>query len=241
LRLSQPCLAVRRWLMATPYLRLGNSRSLAAQRHAVSCGPMASRALGCRLAFPSIRACLLAGAECAVPSRLRSGMQSSGAANSSSPSRMKRHRGRCSRLLSAIALQQAINRATFALWRSRISSCSAAGSARVPIPCARHPKRAKSGSFNSHKIHLDRDYAETVEGYPDLVVNGGLTTLLLCEAVRRECGFDPHAYTVRNRSPLFCGSPITIFVAEEGNEVRAAACDPDGAVAAEMEISRDGV
>lgn len=96
-------------------------------------------------------------------------------------------------------------------------------------------------SFNSHKIHLDRDYADTIEGYPNLVVNGGLTTLLLCEVVRRECGFDPDTYTVRNRSPLFCGSPMTIFVAEKGNDVRAVACDPDGAVAAEMEISRDGV
>ncbi|MCP6135008.1 hypothetical protein NL393_38110, partial [Klebsiella pneumoniae] len=38
--------------------------------------------------------------------------------------------------------------------------------------------------FNSHKIHLDRDYARTVEGFPDLVVNGGLTALLLTEYLR---------------------------------------------------------
>ena len=33
--------------------------------------------------------------------------------------------------------------------------------------------------FNSHRIHIDRSYARDVEGFPDLVVNGGLATLLL--------------------------------------------------------------
>ena len=43
--------------------------------------------------------------------------------------------------------------------------------------------------FNSHKIHLDKDYTRDVEGLPDLVVNGGLATLLLTEFIRN--GFRP--------------------------------------------------
>jgi hypothetical protein len=40
--------------------------------------------------------------------------------------------------------------------------------------------------FNSHKIHLDRNFARETEGFPDLVVNGGLATLLLTEFLRLE-------------------------------------------------------
>ena len=40
--------------------------------------------------------------------------------------------------------------------------------------------------FNSHKIHLDRNYTQQVEGLPDLVVNGGLATLLMTEFLRKE-------------------------------------------------------
>ena len=39
--------------------------------------------------------------------------------------------------------------------------------------------------FNGHRIHYDADYARDVEGYPALVVNGGVTTLFLLEAALR--------------------------------------------------------
>lgn len=96
-------------------------------------------------------------------------------------------------------------------------------------------------SFNSHKIHLDRRYAEDVEGYPHLLVNGGLTTLLICEAARTSLGLQIAAYTVRNRAPLFCDQPISIFVDDAAEAGRLFACGPDGAIAAEMEISRHGI
>jgi hypothetical protein len=40
--------------------------------------------------------------------------------------------------------------------------------------------------FNSHKIHIDRAWAREVEGLPDLVVNGGLVSLLLTEFLRKD-------------------------------------------------------
>lgn len=64
--------------------------------------------------------------------------------------------------------------------------------------------------FNSHKIHLDRDYARTVEGLPDLVVNGGLSTLLLTEFMQTELGVVPTELTVKHIAPLFCNRPLTL-------------------------------
>lgn len=64
--------------------------------------------------------------------------------------------------------------------------------------------------FNSHKIHLDRDYARTVEGLPDLVVNGGLATLLLTEFIRTELGLALTDITVKHTAPLYCGRPLTL-------------------------------
>jgi 3-methylfumaryl-CoA hydratase len=40
-------------------------------------------------------------------------------------------------------------------------------------------------TFNSHRIHYDRPYAMSVEGYPALVVHGPLIATLLVDLVRR--------------------------------------------------------
>jgi 3-methylfumaryl-CoA hydratase len=69
--------------------------------------------------------------------------------------------------------------------------------------------------FNSHKIHLDKDYARNIEGLPDLVVNGGLTTLLLTEFMRKDLGLEIKDIKVKHIAPLFCGQTMTI-IAEPG-------------------------
>ena len=61
-------------------------------------------------------------------------------------------------------------------------------------------------AFNGHRIHYDADYTRDVEGYPALVVNGGVTTLFLLEAVlRRHPGAQVLATDTRTLKPLFCG------------------------------------
>ncbi|MET0163680.1 MAG: hypothetical protein ABW318_01590 [Vicinamibacterales bacterium] len=70
--------------------------------------------------------------------------------------------------------------------------------------------------FNSHKIHIDKSYARDVEGFPDLVVNGGLTTLLLTEFLRKDLCLVPAALKVRHVAPLFCGRPITLAAQRDG-------------------------
>jgi 3-methylfumaryl-CoA hydratase len=64
--------------------------------------------------------------------------------------------------------------------------------------------------FNSHKIHLDRDYARNVEGLPDLVVNGGLATLLLTEFMRIDLGLEITELKVKHIAPLFCNRKMTL-------------------------------
>jgi 3-methylfumaryl-CoA hydratase len=39
-------------------------------------------------------------------------------------------------------------------------------------------------TYNAHRIHYDRDYAQTVEGYPGLVTHGPLQVLAVTEALR---------------------------------------------------------
>lgn len=64
--------------------------------------------------------------------------------------------------------------------------------------------------FNSHKIHLDKEYARNEEGLPDLVVNGGLTTLLLTEFLRTDLGLEINDIKVKHIAPLYCGQKMTI-------------------------------
>lgn len=90
--------------------------------------------------------------------------------------------------------------------------------------------------FNSHRIHIDRSYARQVEGYPDLVVNGGLATLLLTEFARTELQWTPSAVRVRHLKPLFCRYPITFVASENGNRCVLKALNEKNAVAVEMEI-----
>ncbi|WP_175687353.1 MaoC/PaaZ C-terminal domain-containing protein [Burkholderia multivorans] len=90
--------------------------------------------------------------------------------------------------------------------------------------------------FNSHKIHIDRAHAREVEGFPDLVVNGGLTTLLLTEFARNELGLDLQSFKMKHVAPLFCGRELTLAAEREGGQWRMKAYDEAGTVAAEMEV-----
>lgn len=90
--------------------------------------------------------------------------------------------------------------------------------------------------FNSHKIHLDKAHAREVEGFPDLVVNGGLTTLLLTEFLRRDLGVTAAALKVRYVAPLFCGRPITLAADRNGDGWQARAFDDRNRLAVTMEV-----
>jgi 3-methylfumaryl-CoA hydratase len=66
-------------------------------------------------------------------------------------------------------------------------------------------------TFNSHRIHYDRTWAVDVEGYPDLVVHGPLTSTLLIDFARdSNPGRAFRAYTTQARAPLFVGAPFEL-------------------------------
>jgi 3-methylfumaryl-CoA hydratase len=91
--------------------------------------------------------------------------------------------------------------------------------------------------FNSHKIHLDRDYAKNVEGLPDLVVNGGLATLLLTEFIRIELGLEVNDIKVKHIAPLFCGQPMTLTAEQSDTNWQLKIFDNNNTVAVEMEAN----
>jgi 3-methylfumaryl-CoA hydratase len=94
-------------------------------------------------------------------------------------------------------------------------------------------------TFNAHRIHYDAGYAREKEGYPDLVVNGGLTTSLLWELARSRTGREIESSASRNVKALFVGRPVTLSGRADGGQVRVWALDADGALAldAELEMS----
>lgn len=73
--------------------------------------------------------------------------------------------------------------------------------------------RYSAVTFNGHRIHYDPAYATSVEGYPGLIVNGGLTALLLLELGKEALGRPLAGLQVRNRRPLICGRPARLCAA----------------------------
>jgi len=95
-------------------------------------------------------------------------------------------------------------------------------------------------TFNAHRIHYDAAYTREKEGYPGLVVNGGLTTLLLWEFAAHRSGKVIRTSSSRNVKALFVGRPMTLCGRMiEDDKARAWALDADGdlAIDAELELA----
>jgi len=93
--------------------------------------------------------------------------------------------------------------------------------------------RFSAVTFNSHRIHYDRDYATGVEGYPGLVVHGPLTAMLLAASASRHLGKPLGSFSYRASSPFFVDQPVRI----DGH----LAASPDGETATMTATRLDGV
>ncbi|MFC7543440.1 hypothetical protein ACFQU2_33740 [Siccirubricoccus deserti] len=142
-------------------------------------------------------------------------------------------------------------RAANAWWRSRIWSTAPRRRRAPPPPSRRCPNcpRRRSVSFtpdtrllfrysavtnNGHRIHYDADYARSEEGYPALVVNGGITTTKLSELAKRHLPGPLRSITTRAGRPLFVGRPVTLAAhVEAPGKVRLWALDDSGRLAFE--------
>lgn len=65
-------------------------------------------------------------------------------------------------------------------------------------------------TFNGHRIHYDHPYVTKTEGYPALVMNGGLTTLLVYELARANAKTALKSISSRNVRPMFANRPISV-------------------------------
>jgi 3-methylfumaryl-CoA hydratase len=92
-------------------------------------------------------------------------------------------------------------------------------------------------TFNAHRIHYDLTYAREIEGYPVLVMNGGLTALLLVETARPHLPRPIAAYAARAESPLFIGTRATFSGRLAGREASLWASGPDSGLAYRIDMT----
>lgn len=97
-------------------------------------------------------------------------------------------------------------------------------------------------TFNGHRIHYDETYVREVEGYPERVVNGGLTAILLMEMARAQRPGACREFQITNRGALYVNRPITLLGLPDGDPETAGsaqlwAVDDTGAVASKGSLS----
>lgn len=91
--------------------------------------------------------------------------------------------------------------------------------------------RYSADTFNGHRIHYDRTYANEQEGYPALVVHGPLTATLLIDLLRRSLpGESIASFSFKAVNPLFDSAPFSIYAARTPGStvVKLWAANPDG-------------
>lgn len=96
--------------------------------------------------------------------------------------------------------------------------------------------RFSSAVFNSHRIHYDLKYASEVEGYPELVVNGSISALFLCEYCRQVTGWDLRKIRTRNLAPLYANSPVRLCFGNVSGQPLLWVENAGGRITAEIDI-----
>ena len=94
-----------------------------------------------------------------------------------------------------------------------------------------------AGISPCHRIALDRDCARQVEGHPDLVVNGGLVSLLATEFLRTDLRLALVWLSARYLALLHVNRPMASLAVVAGGTGRILILDSNGIVAAEMTVT----
>ena len=102
---------------------------------------------------------------------------------------------------------------------------------KIVTPDPRLLFRFSALTFNAHRIHYDRPYATSEEGYPGLVVHGPLTAVLLMELVRHHAARPVSKFSFRGLAPLFDLAPFRLVGIPDDDRVSLEAHGPDGSVA----------
>ncbi|MET9217300.1 hypothetical protein ABZX65_00725 [Streptomyces sp. NPDC003300] len=95
-------------------------------------------------------------------------------------------------------------------------------------------------TFNTHRVHYDRTWAQDVEGLPDLLVHGPLMRMLLLDfATLSLPGRTVREFSVRSVSPAFVDRPVILVGREDADGVRVRALDADHRVLARGRVRTD--
>jgi hydroxyacyl-ACP dehydratase HTD2-like protein with hotdog domain len=75
-----------------------------------------------------------------------------------------------------------------------------------------------AATYNGHRIHYDRAWAQQVEGYEDLLVQGPLQVALMARVITDWIGGQGRLikYAVQNRASAFAGEELTFTAAVTG-------------------------
>lgn len=99
------------------------------------------------------------------------------------------------------------------------------------VPDTRLLFRFSALTFNAHRIHYDRPYAQQEEGYPGLVVHGPLVAVLLMELARHHIDRPISGFSFRSQAPLFDLAPFRLLARIGDGRVELEAQGPDGVTA----------
>ena len=122
-----------------------------------------------------------------------------------------------------------------------------------PIPAPEEPRewstqitpdvamlfRFSALTFNAHRIHYDRDYARDVEFYPDLVVHGPLTALLLADLIAQNTTDWLSTFSFRAHRPMFVDRPMSFMGRKADDRLKLRVLDDTGSVAMTAEATVD--
>ena len=96
--------------------------------------------------------------------------------------------------------------------------------------------RFSAVTANAHRIHYDHPYATGVEGYPDLVVHGPLTAVLLADLARRRGDRDWRSVSYRARAPHYANRRFWLTGTPTDDGAELAAVRADHTVAMTLEV-----
>lgn len=86
-------------------------------------------------------------------------------------------------------------------------------------------------TFNSHRIHYDRNYAREQEGYPGLVFHGPLQATLLANFAAELKGRELRQFEFRSLTPLFDLHPIVLSATSGTDMMSLWTSHPGGPIA----------
>ena len=113
---------------------------------------------------------------------------------------------------------------------------------RTIVPDSTLLFRYSAVSFNSHRIHFDKDYVRE-EGYPGLLVHAPLTATLLVDFYQRNNpGKKIRKFDYIAQNPLFEGYPLSIYGQQLKNgkvSLWADDCEGTRSMTAELETDKE--